>query len=120
MTIKASPIKQHSFCSFIWSNCSSIASNGYSKNLTPGLLSEAAYKELESTMITVIHDKIFDIFALYFGKRIPKTILTHGSGTFIAERFLFESIEKDCDDLKIVLPSELESSNTSLKTSSNF
>jgi hypothetical protein len=47
-------------------------------------------KELEST-ITVIHDKIFDIFARYFGKRIPKTILTHGSGTFIAERFLFES-----------------------------
>ena len=66
-------------------------------------------KELEST-ITVIHDKTFDIFALYFGKRIPKTILTHGSGTFIAERFLFESIEEDCDDLKIVLPSELEHS----------
>ena len=66
-------------------------------------------KELEST-ITVIHDKIFDIFALYFGKRIPKTILTHGSGTFIAERFLFESIEEDCDDLKIVIPSELEHS----------
>jgi hypothetical protein len=43
MTIKASPIKQHSFCSCILSNCSSIASNGYSKNLTPGLLSEAAY-----------------------------------------------------------------------------
>jgi hypothetical protein len=40
-------------------------------------------KELEST-ITVIHDKIFDILSLYFGKRIPKTILTHGSGTFIA------------------------------------
>jgi hypothetical protein len=39
-------------------------------------------KELES-MITVIHDKIFDIFSLYFGKRIPKTILTHGSGTFV-------------------------------------
>ena len=66
-------------------------------------------KELEST-ITVIHDKIFDIFALYFGKRIPKAILTHGSGTFIAERFLFESVEEDCDDLKIVLPSELEHS----------
>jgi ankyrin repeat protein/energy-coupling factor transporter ATP-binding protein EcfA2 len=66
-------------------------------------------KELEST-ITVIHDKIFDIFSLYFGKRIPKTILTHGSGTFIAERFLFKSIEEDCDDLKIVLPSELEHS----------
>jgi hypothetical protein len=49
-------------------------------------------KELESTMITVIHDKIFDIFALYFGKRIPKTILAYGSGTFIAERFLFESV----------------------------
>jgi hypothetical protein len=47
---------------------------------------------------------------LYFGKRIPKTILTHGSGTFIAERFLFESVEEDCDDLKIVLPSELEPS----------
>ena len=66
-------------------------------------------KELEST-ITVIHDKIFDIFALYFGKKIPKTILTHGSGTFIAERFLFESIEEDCDDLKIAIPSELEHS----------
>ena len=66
-------------------------------------------KELEST-ITVIHDKIFDIFVLYFGKKIPKTILTHGSGTFIAERFLFESVEEDCDDLKIVLPSELEHS----------
>ena len=65
-------------------------------------------KELEST-ITVIHDKIFDIFSLYFGKKIPKTILTHGSGTFIAERFLFKSIE-DCDDLKIVLPSELKHS----------
>ena len=63
-------------------------------------------KEIEST-ITVIHDKIFDIFALYFGKKIPKTILTHGSGTFIAERFLFESVK---DDLKIVLPSELEHS----------
>jgi hypothetical protein len=34
---------------------------------------------------------------------------THGSGSFIAQRFLFESIE-DCDDLKIVLPSELEHS----------
>jgi hypothetical protein len=66
-------------------------------------------KELEST-ITVIHDKIFDILSLYFGKRIPKTILTHGSGTFIAERFLFKSIEEDCNDLKIVLPSELEHS----------
>ena len=63
-------------------------------------------KELEST-ITVIHDKIFDILSLYFGKRIPKAILTHGSGTFIAERFLFESVK---DDLKIVLPSELEHS----------
>ena len=63
-------------------------------------------KELESR-ITVIHDKIFDILSLYFGKRIPKTILTHGSGTFIAERFLFESVK---DDLKIVLPSELEDS----------
>ena len=66
-------------------------------------------KDLEST-ITVIHDKIFDILSLYFGKRIPKTILTHGSGTFIAERFLFKSIEEDCNDLKIVLPSELEHS----------
>ena len=66
-------------------------------------------KELEST-ITVIHDKIFDILSLYFGKRIPKTILTHGSGTFIAERFLFESVEEDCDDLEIVIPSELEDS----------
>ena len=66
-------------------------------------------EELEST-ITVIHEKIFDILSLYFGKRIPKTILTHGSGTFIVERFLFESIEEDCDDLKIVLPSELEHS----------
>ena len=66
-------------------------------------------KELEST-ITVIHDKFFDILSLFFGKRIPKTILTHGSGNFIAERFLFESIEEDCDDLKIVLPSELEHS----------
>jgi hypothetical protein len=37
-------------------------------------------KKLEST-ITVIHDKIFDILSLYFGKKIPKTILTHGSGT---------------------------------------
>jgi hypothetical protein len=64
-------------------------------------------KELEST-ITVIHDKIFDIFALYFGKRIPKTILTHGSGNFIAERFLFESVEENCDDLKIVISSKLE------------
>jgi energy-coupling factor transporter ATP-binding protein EcfA2 len=63
-------------------------------------------KELEST-ITVIHDKIFDILSLYFGKRIPKAILTHGSGTFIAERFLFESVK---DDLKIVLPSELKHS----------
>ena len=61
-------------------------------------------KELEST-ITIIHDKIFDILSLYFGKRIPKAILTHGSGTFIAERFLFESVK---DDLKIVIPSELE------------
>ena len=66
-------------------------------------------KELEST-ITVIHNKIFDIFSLYFGKRIPKTILAHGSGTFIAERFLFESVKEDCDELKIVLPSELEHS----------
>ena len=66
-------------------------------------------KELESK-ITVIHDKIFDIFSLYFGKRIPKTILTHGSGTFIAEKFLFESVKEDCDDLKIVIPSELEDS----------
>ena len=66
-------------------------------------------KELEST-ITAIHDKIFDILSLYFGKRIPKTILTHGSGTFIAERFLFESVKEDCDDLKIVIPSELEHS----------
>jgi hypothetical protein len=57
-------------------------------------------KELEST-ITIIHDKIFDILSLYFGKRIPKAILTHGSGTFIAERFLFESVK---DDLKIVTP----------------
>jgi energy-coupling factor transporter ATP-binding protein EcfA2 len=71
-------------------------------------LEEVYVKELEST-ITVIHDKIFDIFALYFGKRIPKTILAHGSGTFIAERCLFESVE-DYDDLKIVLPSELEHS----------
>jgi hypothetical protein len=47
---------------------------------------------------------------LYFGKRIPKTILTHGSGTFIAEKFLFESVKEDCDDLKIVIPSELEDS----------
>ena len=61
-------------------------------------------KELESK-ITVIHDKIFDILSWYFGKRIPKAILTHGSGTFIAERFLFESVK---DDLKIVIPSELE------------
>jgi hypothetical protein len=82
MTIKASPIKQHSFCSFISSNCSSIACNGYSK-------------------ITVIHDKIFDIFSLYFGKRIPKTILTHGSGTFIAERFLFESVKPVMDIQRI-------------------
>ena len=66
-------------------------------------------KELEST-ITAIHDKIFDILSLYFGKRIPKTILTHGSGTFIAERFLFESVKEDCDELKIVIPSELEHS----------
>jgi ankyrin repeat protein len=66
-------------------------------------------KELEST-ITVIHNKTFDIFSLYFGKRIPKTILTHGSGTFIAERFLFKSVKEDCDDLKIVIPSELEDS----------
>ena len=66
-------------------------------------------KELESK-ITLIHDKIFDIFSLYFGKRIPKTILTHGSGTFIAEKFLFESVKEDCDDLKIVIPSELEDS----------
>ena len=63
-------------------------------------------KELEST-ITVIHDKIFDILSWYFGKRIPKAILAHGSGTFIAERFLFESVK---DNLKIVLPSELEDS----------
>ena len=66
-------------------------------------------KESEST-ITAIHDKIFDILSLYFGKRIPKTILTHGSGTFIAERFLFESVKEDCDELKIVIPSELEHS----------
>jgi len=66
-------------------------------------------KELES-MITIIHDKIFDIFSLYFGKRIPKTILTHGSGTFIAEKIIFESVKEDCDDLKIVIPSELEDS----------
>ena len=66
-------------------------------------------KELEST-ITVIHDRIFDMLSLYFGKKIPKTILTHGSGTFIAERFLFESVKEDCDVLKIVIPSELEHS----------
>jgi hypothetical protein len=66
-------------------------------------------KELEST-ITVIHDKIFDILSLYFGKRIPKTILTHGSGTFIAERFLFEYVKEDCDELKVVIPSDLEHS----------
>jgi ankyrin repeat protein/energy-coupling factor transporter ATP-binding protein EcfA2 len=66
-------------------------------------------KESEST-ITAIHDKIFDILSLYFGKRIPKTILTHGSRTFIAERFLFESVKEDCDELKIVIPSELEHS----------
>ena len=64
-------------------------------------------KELKST-ITVIHDKIFDILSLYFGKRIPKTILTHGSGTFIAERFLFEYEKEDCDELKVVIPSDLE------------
>jgi cold shock CspA family protein len=29
---------------------------------------------------------------------------------FIAERFLFKSIEEDCNDLKIVIPSELEDS----------
>ena len=66
-------------------------------------------KELEST-ITVIHDKIFDILSFYFGKRIPKAILTHGSGTFIAERFLFESVKEDCDELEIVIPFELEDS----------
>ena len=66
-------------------------------------------KESEST-ITASHDKMFDILSLYFGKRIPKTILTHGSGTFIAERFLFESVKEDCDELKIVIPSELEHS----------
>ena len=66
-------------------------------------------KELESK-ITFIHDKIFDMFSLYFGKRIPKTILTHGSGTFIAEAFLFESVIEDCDDHIIAIPSELEDS----------
>jgi hypothetical protein len=55
----------------------------------------------------VFNFKIFDILSWYFGKRIPKAILTYGSGTFIAERFLFESVK---DDLKIVLPSELEDS----------
>jgi hypothetical protein len=66
-------------------------------------------KELEST-ITFIHDKIFDIVSFYFGKMIPETILTHGSGTFIAERVLFETIKEDCDELKIVIPSDLEDS----------
>jgi hypothetical protein len=46
----------------------------------------------------------------YFGKRITKTILTHGSGTFIAERFLFEYVKEDCDELKVVIPSDLEHS----------
>jgi hypothetical protein len=45
---------------------------------------------------------------LYFGKRIPKAILAHGSGTFIAERFLFEYVKEDCDELKVVIPSDLE------------
>jgi hypothetical protein len=62
------------------------------------------------------HFEIFDHFYFVVGVCIiccclwQLKILTHGSGTFIAERFLFESVKEDCDDLKIVIPSELEDS----------
>ncbi|XP_071154184.1 serine/threonine-protein phosphatase 6 regulatory ankyrin repeat subunit B-like [Mytilus edulis] len=70
-------------------------------------LKEIYIREKANT-ITTLHDKIFDIIALYFGKKIPKVILQHANGNFIRDRIQFASVNKEHDEFTILIPPELE------------
>ncbi|XP_052090920.1 serine/threonine-protein phosphatase 6 regulatory ankyrin repeat subunit C-like isoform X2 [Mytilus californianus] len=66
------------------------------------------YISEKANTITTLHDKIFDIIALYFGKKIPKVILQHANGNFIRDRIQFASLNKEHDEFTILIPPELE------------
>ncbi|XP_052073935.1 uncharacterized protein LOC127711823 [Mytilus californianus] len=58
----------------------------------------------DSTIITSKHGKIFELLALYFGKKMTNVVMKYASPGFIASRIQFESIHEEHDDFTIMIP----------------
>lgn len=69
---------------------------------------EGTYITEKDNEIEAIHNKIFDIIALFFGNFAINSILQHSRGRFICERIHFKSLDKVNDPFSIVIAPEFE------------
>lgn len=69
---------------------------------------QGTYITEKDNEIEAIHNKIFDIIALFFGNFAINSILQHSHGRFICERIHFKSLDKINDPFSIVITPEFE------------
>jgi hypothetical protein len=69
---------------------------------------EGTYVKKTDNGFTCIHKNLFDIIAFCIGSSIIRTVLKHGSSSFIKERLQFKSLNVKHDPLTIMLPPENE------------
>ena len=51
-----------------------------------------------------LHDKLFDVLAFYFGLKIPRCIIGHGSIDIIHERFVCLSLQETTSSVEFDIP----------------
>ncbi|XP_052088611.1 ankyrin-3-like [Mytilus californianus] len=60
----------------------------------------------DETFYRILHDKLFDFLACYFGKRMIKCLITNADAYFIAKRFVF-GVQDYKDEFIIEIPPNL-------------
>ena len=69
---------------------------------------DGTYVKKTDNGFTCIYKNLFDIIAFCIGSSIIRTVLKHGSSSFIKERLQFKSLNVKHDPLTIMLPPENE------------
>ncbi|CAC5423896.1 unnamed protein product [Mytilus coruscus] len=67
-----------------------------------------SYVTHDENKYKALHDKVFDILAVFVGTELFDFILQYGNIEFISERYQFESIEADNNECYIIVPIEKE------------
>ncbi|VDH98827.1 Hypothetical predicted protein [Mytilus galloprovincialis] len=61
----------------------------------------------DETFYRILHDKLFDFLACYFGKKMIKCLIRNANKYLIAERFSFED-QEELDEFLIAIPPDCE------------